>query len=145
MGQLPPAPPCSEGRKQLSRAMQLLAWQAPEPAALSFSNDPPLRMHFELPEVEDVEVSIRRVEADIDWSCKWFCHNGMQAPILRVDPRYRTTHMGTRRRSHRSFVTEERQKICPARSGKVGGATSNFTAAACGGKRSNACSGGGSS
>ena len=111
--QLPPAPPCSEGRKQLQPGLQLLALQAPEPAALGFSNDPPLRMHFELPKVEDVEVSMRRVEADIDWSCQWFCHNGMQAPILRVDPRYRTTHMGTRRRSQRSFVTEERQENLP--------------------------------
>src|SRR5712691_11504061 len=67
-------------------------------------------MHFELSKVENVETSISGMKANINWPRKWLCHEGAQAPVLQVDACYGASNARARRRSHRSLVSEERDK-----------------------------------
>src|SRR5918993_5524471 len=81
--------------------------EPPEPTSSCLGDNSSLAMHLKPPEVDDVENSINRIEADIDRSIKPFFDYLVQSPTVWIDSYHRAPHRWSSGRRHRCLVAEK--------------------------------------
>ena len=84
--------------------------EPPEPTSSCLGDYSSLAMHLKLTEVDDVENSVNRIEADIDRSRRPFQYYLIQIPTIWIDPYQRAPDGWSSGGRHWRLVTEERDE-----------------------------------